>query len=175
MALLCGTRSAMDMNRPRALSHVPTVAVLALLSLGGGTLVQGHEVQDDPLARWRWKKRILLLFVPGEGDPRAETFRQAANRHEREIVERDLLVFVVLNEGKSTLGDTVLDWETARELRSSLEVQASDTMLILVGKDGGVKYRGGATTELRQILDLIDTMPMRQREMNKRTRDPEND
>jgi len=163
------------MRRRRSILPAPTLATVALLSLGGGTLVQQHDVRDDPLAPWRCKNRLLLLCVPGEGDARTESFRHAAKRHEREIVERDLQVFVLVNEGTSTLGDSILDQRTARELRRCLEATASDTVLILVGKDGGVKYRGGATTELRQILDLIDTMPMRQREVNERDRDPDKD
>lgn len=40
--------------------------------------------------------------------------------------------------------------------------------VILVGKDGGEKYRSGKLTTAQQLFDLVDAMPMRQSEMRRR-------
>jgi hypothetical protein len=38
----------------------------------------------------------------------------------------------------------------------------------LVGKDGGIKLKRGDQVDLREIFGLIDSMPMRQREMRQK-------
>ena len=40
-----------------------------------------------------------------------------------------------------------------------------DRLVILIGKDGGVKRRAGLNTDLSEIFLQIDGMPMRQQEM----------
>ena len=41
-------------------------------------------------------------------------------------------------------------------------------MSILVGKDGGVKFRQDRIVELKEIFRVIDAIPMRQQEMKKK-------
>ena len=43
-------------------------------------------------------------------------------------------------------------------------VSSSGFQLLLLGKDGGVKLRS-STASLEDVFSLIDTMPMRRREM----------
>lgn len=45
--------------------------------------------------------------------------------------------------------------------------------IVLVGKDGGIKDRGTVPGDIQEMLTLIDTMPMRQRELNARKREAE--
>ena len=46
--------------------------------------------------------------------------------------------------------------------------QASDFQAVLIGKDGGVKARWAEPVSLNALYELIDAMPMRQREMRER-------
>lgn len=55
--------------------------------------------------------------------------------------------------------------EAAAELRSRYGVAEVETAILLVGKDGGIKLRRNGVLEPRDLFGLIDTMPMRQREM----------
>ena len=41
--------------------------------------------------------------------------------------------------------------------------------LILVGKDGGIKLKSGDQVDLTEVFELIDSMPMRQGEMQKKS------
>jgi len=50
-------------------------------------------------------------------------------------------------------------------LRKRYRVAKGDTTVILVGKDGGEKLRTGDLADLERIFRLIDSMPMRRREM----------
>jgi len=58
-----------------------------------------------------------------------------------------------------------LSSEAVRALRRQLDVTDADRLVILIGKDGGVKRRAELNTDLREILLQIDAMPMRRDEM----------
>ena len=47
--------------------------------------------------------------------------------------------------------------------------QGREIQLLLIGKDGGMKTRqSGANLDLERVFELIDSMPMRQAEMQRR-------
>ena len=48
----------------------------------------------------------------------------------------------------------------------------SGERILLVGKDGGVKLRSEEPVSIQRIFDLIDSMPMRRREMREKGRTP---
>jgi hypothetical protein len=54
---------------------------------------------------------------------------------------------------------------TAEDIRRRLDIKHSGFTVILVGKDTGVKLRRTVYTKPHDIFDLIDSMPMRRREM----------
>ena len=56
----------------------------------------------------------------------------------------------------------------ATVLRSHYRVGAGQFTVILVGKDGGEKYRAERVVDPDELFALIDTMPMRRREMRKK-------
>jgi hypothetical protein len=56
----------------------------------------------------------------------------------------------------------------ALSLRKQLFVPPGQFMVILIGKDGGEKFRQDRKVELKDIFKIIDVMPMRQQEMKKK-------
>jgi hypothetical protein len=64
-------------------------------------------------------------------------------------------------------GDTV-QAPGADELRDAYADSASGFQVVLVGKDGGVKLRSAEPIAADDFFALIDTMPMRRREMRER-------
>lgn len=87
---------------------------------------------------------------------------------EREIVDRDLLVFHILERGESRLGDISIDRQSAALLRDRFSAKPGEFTIVLIGKDGGEKLRRGTDVDIAEIFSLIDSMPMRQREMRER-------
>ena len=49
-------------------------------------------------------------------------------------------------------------------MSQKFSVSGEEFQLLLIGKDGGVKKRT-STVSLEEVFSLIDTMPMRRREM----------
>ncbi len=110
------------------------------------------------------KHRILLVFAPNSQNE----FLQEQNKMLRQahpgLTERDMLVVQVIEnnvELNPPLKETV---PTANALRREYKVNADQFTVILVGKDGGEKYRAGHAQAPAVLFQIIDAMPMRQNE-----------
>jgi len=119
----------------------------------------------------RWRNRLLLVFAPSEDDERYRALRRELQRQEHEIVDRDLLIFHILESGESRLADSLIDHQSAASLRNRFSVNPGQFLVVLIGKDGGEKLRRGGEVDITEIFSLIDSMPMRQREIRERGKD----
>lgn len=124
------------------------------------------------LTSYRWKNRLLLVFSPTESDPGFAAFDPNVSRELAAVKDRDLIVFRVFEKGPSRVDEHPLSSEDAQNLRRHFEVGPGRFTVILIGKDGGVKMVREHRAELQEIFDLIDSMPMRQREMNEKGKTP---
>jgi len=96
------------------------------------------------LDAYRWKSRVLLHF--GE-------HTQLSAQTQAAFKERDLVLLKA----------------NSPELRKAFKVN-SPFALILIGKDGGEKARWLTPVNPQIILNLIDSMPMRQSEIRRQNR-----
>jgi len=104
---------------------------------------------DNPLAAERWKTRPVVVVVPQAGDALLAQVR-------------DMALYTVV-AGQGSRNDQPLEPARTRALLQALQLQAQGpATFVLVGKDGGVKLRQGATVDLRQVFAEVDRMPMRQ-------------
>lgn len=107
--------------------------------------------QEDPLSEYRWTARPIIVFADSPLDPRVRQQLDMLESRQAELDERDVVVIVDTEEGSA--------------LRS--ELRPRDFMFVLVGKDGEVKYRKPDPVSVREILRLIDRMPLRQQEIGR--------
>ncbi|MGB5201036.1 MAG: DUF4174 domain-containing protein [Sedimenticolaceae bacterium] len=126
------------------------------------TLALGAAAYD--LDQHVWRDRLLFLIAPTPDDPLLEAQAHAIEQRKVALRDRDLRVFM-LNRESATVDDLALDAGEAEQLRRRLEVTDDDRLMILVGKDGGVKRRAALDTDLRDIFLQIDGMPMRRAEI----------
>jgi hypothetical protein len=61
--------------------------------------------------------------------------------------------------------DSFEDGPTGEVARREFGIGRGDFAVVLVGKDGGEKLRSTEPLRSRDLLDRIDAMPMRRREM----------
>ncbi|MGF1457065.1 MAG: DUF4174 domain-containing protein [Alphaproteobacteria bacterium] len=124
----------------------------------------------DPLAPFRWRYRPVLVF----GSPATREAVGAQDTLLREnaagLWDRDIVVMRI-NDGPVTLQD-----ETGREVRHGLQpdrlrawfrVAPGQFAVILIGKDGGEKFRSQEPVAAEDLFALIDRMPMRRNEMRR--------
>lgn len=109
---------------------------------------------DVDIADFKWIARPVVVFATSTADPRfAQQMELLADRTD-ELVQRDVVVIV----------DT--DEDNLSDLRRKLRPR--DFMIVLIGKDGGVKLRKPFPYDVRELSRSIDKMPLRQQEINDR-------
>jgi hypothetical protein len=129
--------------------------------------VEGKNSID--LFKYQWKNRLLLLFTPSLDRPGYLKLKEDISSQEEDVKDRDLLVFHILESGETKLENSPLPERSGDYLREKFSITPGTFTVMLIGKDGGVKLRREGGVELAEIFALIDTMPMRQREMRKKS------
>ena len=122
----------------------------SILLLSFMTIMIPKELQGFELSRYLWKNRIILTFADDEDHPDLIKLKAEMKKNDCEILNRDLLHFHFINEGKT--GNLITKSDQSFRI-------------LLIGKDGGIKYESNQYVSLIQLFELIDSMPMRQDEM----------
>lgn len=150
------------MVRRRNVVRSVFVAALVTISavLGSATAWAGG------LGDYLWERRPLVVFAPSGNDPRlTETLRNIDDA-QCAFAERDMVLAVVVADGSSTLGGAAMAPDQSERLRQQYGVAPDAFAVVLVGKDGGEKWRADNVPDLKVVFSVIDGMPMRSREMN---------
>jgi hypothetical protein len=118
----------------------------------------GFAMEDkDPLSRFLWKHRVVLVFEKPEAVSALEASPLA-------IAERDLIWFVIEGASWETNDAGTLPDVFASGLNRYRKSSPGAPEIILIGKDGQVKGRD-TELDLPSIFARIDAMPMRRLEM----------
>ena len=120
------------------------------------------------LEQYRWKNRVLVLSARSRDDEDLETVRDDLASKREAFADRDMVLVTLLDSGTSAAGDRELTAAEATAARAALDIPAGAFALRLIGKDGTVKLARVSAVPLQEIFALIDTMPMRQRELSDR-------
>ncbi|MCB1885000.1 MAG: DUF4174 domain-containing protein [Geminicoccaceae bacterium] len=138
-----------------------TLLLTLLLAGLSATTVQAG---DDPLGHWRWERRVLVVAAPARTDPSFEAQERVLAADAGGLLERDLIVVEIVGDAVwASNGDT----PEALALRARLDLPPDRFAVRLVGKDGRVKLAEDAPIALDRLFALIDSMPMRRREMSR--------
>ena len=116
---------------------------------GTDPLVFSADMND--LSEFRWKKRPVLVFADGAEDPAFIEQLELLRARSDDLLDRDVVVLI--------------DTDPAARSPLRLKMRPRGFMLVLVGKDGGIKLRKPFPWDVREITRSIDKMPMRQREI----------
>lgn len=98
-----------------------------------------------------WEKRPIVVFADTERDPAFIRQIELLEQRSDALAARDVVI----------LTDT--DPDALSPLRKTLRPRGF--MLVLIGKDGGVKLRKPFPWSVRELSRAIDKMPMRQQEI----------
>jgi hypothetical protein len=129
--------------------------------------VFGEDEKMITLEELRWKNRIILVFINEDTD--SEVIREVFKEHADEIDDRDIRFFII-GANITTNGKEILAKKYVNELKAKYDVPDEGMTVILIGKDGGEKYRKDRL-DLEEVYRVIDVMPMRMQEI-KRKRNP---
>ncbi|MFK7813678.1 MAG: DUF4174 domain-containing protein [Maribacter sp.] len=126
--------------------------------------MNSSEVFGQELEAYQWKNRIILLKDANLDSDwlRAQLKRLTSNS--QELLDREVLLFLINEEG---VYDGML---TKTELQANSIITkyglSNFKGLVLIGKDGETKLKEEFIVHPSDIIELIDSMPMRQTEMS---------
>ena len=143
------------MKKPTRLASVVAFALTAAFSYQAVSemrqLFRTLLLAQETLDQYRWTNRPVLLFAPSERDEAYLLQMKILDADKSGLAERDILVLSDI----SALGKG--------KLRETLQIDGFE--IILIGKDGVVKFRSKTPISVEELFSLIDAMPMRRQEM----------
>ena len=131
------------------------------------SLPAGSARVDIDLEEFRWKSRLIVLTASSPEDQIFVEQKTLLASQEEGILERDLRIIEVFQNGQGKIDQEQLSPESVSRLLKSLKVRKEEFRIFLIGKDGTVKLHSDKPVTAAEIFSLIDSMPMRQREMRK--------
>jgi hypothetical protein len=126
------------------------------------------ETLSMDLTQFQRKNRMLFIFAQDGNHPLFKDLQSQVMAQKAEVDDRDLIVFEVPAQGTARMNDSTLDRKEADSIRNHFAITGDEFSLILVGKDGGIKLKRMDQVDLREVFELIDSMPMRQNEMRQK-------
>jgi hypothetical protein len=110
------------------------------------------EAAEISLSDFLWTHRPIIVLADSPDDPRFIKQMSLLRADSSELAEQDVIILT----------------DTNPSLKSALREQLRPRgfMLVLIGKDGGVKLRKPFPWNVREISRVIDKMPMRRQEIN---------
>ncbi|QNF31672.1 DUF4174 domain-containing protein [Adhaeribacter swui] len=112
------------------------------------------------------KHRILLVFAPNSQNELLQEQNKMLRQAHPGLTERDMLVVQVIENNVELNPDIKEAVPSAGKLRQEYKVNAEQFSVVLLGKDGGEKYRAQHPQAPAVLFQIIDAMPMRQSEMH---------
>ena len=113
------------------------------------------EVKENTtLKNFEWAHRPIIIFSDSEKDPNFVSQMEFLLEDVNELKERDIIVLVDTNPSRPS------------SLRKRLRPHGF--AFILIGKDGQVKLRKPSPWNIREIARVIDKMPIRQQEIDRK-------
>lgn len=116
---------------------------------------------------YTWKNRIVLVFADQNSSALLKQQVDHLLTDKPGLIDRNLLVFSIpTNENIKEVvqGDS---FRVNDVLESQYNRKQHNFYVVLIGKDGGVKYKSDSLLESQRLYGIIDAMPMRQAEMRR--------
>ena len=135
-------------------------SVFAILLAATASFANETEVNDDAiilkgaeinLDDFLWVNRPIVVLADSPDDPRFLEQLRLLEERLPDLKERDVVVITDTDPSQKT------------NLRQALRPRGF--MLVLIGKDGGIKLRKPSPWSVREISRVIDKMPMRRQEI----------
>lgn len=135
-----------------------------VLSAGFLMSASTNSIASSLLSQYLWKNRVLLLSAPSWQNQQLVAARKQIEMMQCGIDDRDLVIgFIITGQGAVFESHSINEHQVTA-IKEELRIDKDSFTIILIGKDGGEKYRSDHLN-MPRIFDLIDGMPMRQEEM----------
>jgi hypothetical protein len=126
---------------------------VAFLLIATTAICMIGSLHAEPLTEYLWKSRVVLSFSAAKSTPERILLLKQIEQYQCEFDDRQMVHI-----------DLIAGSNDHQLLSREFSLPNKDFNLVLLGKDGDVKLLTSQPS-LENLLTLIDTMPMRQREL----------
>lgn len=123
------------------------------------------HADEDLLERYTWQNRLLLIFAPHAEDSHLREQQEILESNAAGLTERDIVILRLLPDSAPSIDNQPAIGVDSASIYRDFAVEPGDFRLLLVGKDGTLKLSSDLPVTTSRLFDLIDSMPMRQWEM----------
>ncbi len=128
-------------------------------------MMLGQDNKEFQLSDYRWQHRLLLVFAPSPENANYSKQIEELNSRKEGLLDRDLKIFYLFRDGASFGDGHYIDNSSVKGLYQKYDADPGEYLVILIGKDGTEKLRRSSLLNSDKLFAVIDSMPMRQREM----------
>ena len=125
-------------------------------------IVFASEAQD--LSKHQWENRILLICTGDQTPPFYQQQISTLKSHQSGLRERKLIIYQVSNDLYKLGLDEGSNWKKADdsflERVNRKKKKGQNFNVVLIGLDGGVKLEKQEVLSMKELLSIIDAMPM---------------
>lgn len=144
------------------------VAFLFLFQLFFSEYTTAHA---QNLESHQWERRVLVIQAPHEDSPILDKQRMEFENSKQEFADRKLILYEVIGSKYRSIDyvlSTQSQWKNVTNLYTKSVPQKPSFIIVLIGLDGGIKLRQyDSILTKEELLNTIDAMPMRVRELQK--------
>lgn len=146
-----------------------TAAALILGKHVHGQLNAGCPVQPTTLKAMRDCFRPLLVFAPSAHDAAFAAQQALLEEYADDMMDRNVLYTpVLLQRGHFNAPldapYVLLKQSELDAIRARFQIKPSEFVVVLIGKDGGEKFRTNKPISVLKLDDIVDAMPMGRQE-----------
>ncbi len=146
--------------------------ILAMLAPLAAAFSYARQPTASLLDPMRDRDRPILLFA-GDHDPRVVQQYRELIAHPADIADRQIALVLVTRTPvppapAPPTGTVAATSQQQAALRTTFHIAPGAFAVILLGKDGGEKFRSTSVVPFQTFAALIDGMPMRQQELRSR-------
>lgn len=127
-------------------------------------LIFVNSIYGQEFNQHQWKNRVVVILT---NNIKSEVFKQqlqAFHKPTKEFKERKIVSYVLL-PANYQLGHPSKNWIINQEIFNEFKKTDKEFEVILIGLDGDVKLRETEFLSTERLFTIIDTMPMRKREI----------
>ena len=117
------------------------------------------------LERYTWSNRLLLIFTPYPDHPEFIAQNRILATVEADLIDRDLVVFRMMPGEAVTFDNNLSNASNSTAIYRDFAIETREFRVLLIGKDGTLKLTRSTAVGATDLFALIDSMPMRQMEM----------
>jgi hypothetical protein len=119
------------------------------------------------LSQYQWENRLVLLFAPSPSYTDYQIQMDSFQQEKSGMSDRKLVVLSVFSDSMTSTDNKAWTDTDVRNLRINYLPGDQESASLLIGLDGGVKWRTDIPASTAELFSRIDAMPMRRRELKK--------